>query len=59
MKSTKLKRVCYYDIEGLYCGEWSAECSEINLEDARKTIKEYRENCQQTIFRIKRRFENL
>lgn len=46
-----------YDIESLYDGEWSVECSEYTLAEARKTLKEYRDNCPQTSLRIKHRIE--
>ena len=46
-----------YDIEGFYCGEWSVECSESTYAEARKTLKEYQDNCPQTAFRIKHRVE--
>ena len=38
------KTIDRYDIEGLYCGEWSIECSEDTYAEARKTLKEYRDN---------------
>ena len=41
-----------YDIEGLFCGEWSVECSETSWADAKRTLREYRENCPGTPFRI-------
>ncbi len=43
-----------YDIEGLYYGEWSVECTEDNVADAKRTLREYRENCPGTAFRIKK-----
>lgn len=51
------KTIDHYDIEGLYCGEWSVECSEDTYGEARKTLKEYQDNCPQTAFRIKHRIE--
>ena len=49
------KTIDFYDIEGFYCGKWSVECSENTYAEARKTLKEYRDNCPQTAFRIKER----
>ena len=51
------KTIDRYDIEGFYCGEWSVECSENTYAEAKKTIKEYRDNCPQTSFRIKHHVE--
>ena len=43
-----------YDIEGWY-GVWSRECTEDNWDDALKTLQVYRENCPNTLFRIRKR----
>ena len=51
------KTIDRYDIEGFYCGEWGVECSEDTYADARRTLKEYRDNCPQTSFRIKHHVE--
>lgn len=51
------KTIDRYDIEGFYGNEWSVECSEYTLAEAKKTLKEYRDNCPQTPFRINRRVE--
>lgn len=50
------KTIDRYDIEGFYGSEWSVECSEYTLAEARKTLKEYRDNCNAG-FRIKHRIE--
>ena len=41
-----------WSIEGLYHGEWSTECHCENGADAKRTIREYRENVPCTTFRI-------
>ena len=51
------KTIDRYDIEGFYGNEWSVECSENTYAEARKTLKEYQDNCPQTPFRIKHRVE--
>ena len=51
------KTIDSYDIEGLYYGEWSVECSAGTYREAKRTLKEYRDNCPQTAFRIKHRLE--
>lgn len=56
MKTTKIinvrKTIDQYDIEGLYYGEWSVECSEETYADAKRQIQVYRANCPKTTFRI-------
>ena len=46
-----------YNIEGLYYGEWSVECSEGTYREAKRTLKEYRDNCPNTAFRITHQHE--
>ena len=40
-------------VQGLYCGEWSMECVAESRSDARRLVKEYKENCPFTTFRVK------
>lgn len=40
-------------IDGMYYGEWSEETTAENYADARRLLKEYRENCPNTAFRIR------
>lgn len=51
------KTIDSYDIEGFYGNEWSIECSEDTYGEARRTLKEYLDNCPLTMFRIKYRRE--
>ena len=51
------KTVDRYDIEGLYDGEWSVECSEDTYRAAKRMLKEYRDNRPNTAFRITHRRE--
>ena len=40
-------------VQGLYDGEWSVECIADSISNARQLIKEYKENCPFTTFRVK------
>ena len=51
------KTIDSYDIEGLYYGEWSVECSEGTYREAKRTLKEYHENLPNIAFRITHRRE--
>lgn len=44
-----------YSIEGCYDGAWWKECNAEDPADARRLLREYRENCPHTMFRIKKR----
>lgn len=41
-------------VEGNYEGAWYLECNCEDAVDAKRTIREYRENCPGTAFRIKK-----
>jgi len=43
-----------YCIEGFYEGAWYLECNAEDREDAKRLLREYRENCPHTAFRIKK-----
>ncbi len=47
-----------YAIEGYY-GEWSVECYEASYHDAKQTLKCYRDNVPNTLFRIKMHREKI
>jgi hypothetical protein len=44
-------------IQGLWCGMWSDECGASSSQEAKRTLKEYRDNCPGTQFRIIHRRE--
>lgn len=44
-----------WDVESLYEGEWSLECHNATYEEAKRTLREYRENCPGTQFRMRKR----
>lgn len=53
----KRKRTHYYAIESYYPGQgWNEECAEGEYTVARARLKEYRENCPSTSFRIRGRY---
>ena len=41
-------------IEGMCCGGWSVECYAEDAQDAKRLLREYRQNCPGTGFRIKK-----
>lgn len=55
----KRKTKDVFIVQGLYCGEWSDEVAEYTWKAARETIKEYRDNCPGTSFRIKATREKI
>lgn len=39
-------------VQGLWCGQWSDECAVGSYSEKKQTLKEYRENCPGTAFRV-------
>ena len=53
------KTIDTWEIQGLFCGSWEMETTECSRADAKKMVKQYRENMPNVSHRIVKKREKI